>query len=187
MDTREEVATFAGGCFWCLEAVFRQLGGVRSAVSGFIGGQTGNPSYKEVCSGTTGHAEAVQVSFDPGLISFRDLLEVFFASHNPTTPNRQGNDVGTQYRSGIFYHSDGQRTEAERFIRELDARAAWPDPVVTEVTPATTFYPAENYHQDYFANNLGQPYCQLVVLPKVLKVRSFFAARLKADAARPEG
>ena len=157
MDTKQEVATLAGGCFWCLEAVFRQLHGVSKAVSGFIGGQSSNPTYKQVCGGNTGHAEAVQITFDPGTISFRDLLEVFFASHNPTTLNRQGNDVGTQYRSGVFYHSDAQRREAELFIADLDARGDWSDAVVTEVAPAGTFYPAEDYHQDYFANNMRQP------------------------------
>lgn len=180
MDTKQEVATLAGGCFWCLEAVFRQLHGVSTVVSGFIGGQLAEPSYKQVCGGTTGHAEAVQITFDPGVIAFGELLEVFFASHNPTTLNRQGNDVGTQYRSGVFYHSDTQRAEAQRFIAALNARGEWSAPVVTEVTPASRFYPAENYHQDYFANNQRQPYCQLVVLPKVLKVRQRFAKKVSA-------
>ncbi|HEY3326731.1 MAG TPA: peptide-methionine (S)-S-oxide reductase MsrA [Novimethylophilus sp.] len=180
MDTQQEVATLAGGCFWCLEAVFRQLHGVSKVVSGFIGGQLTDPSYKQVCGGMTGHAEAVQVTFDPNVIAFGDLLEVFFASHNPTTLNRQGNDIGTQYRSGVFYHSDAQRMTAEQFIAGLNARGEWPDPVVTEVTPASRFYPAENYHQDYFANNTRQPYCQLVVLPKVLKVRQRFAKKVSA-------
>lgn len=180
MDTQQEVATLAGGCFWCLEAVFRQLHGVSKAVSGFIGGQLPDPTYKQVCGGTTGHAEAVQITFDPGLISFRDLLEVFFASHNPTTLNRQGNDIGTQYRSGVFYHSAAQHTTAEQFIAGLNTRGEWPDPVVTEVTPASRFYPAEDYHQDYFANNTRQPYCQLVVLPKVLNVRQKFAQKVSA-------
>lgn len=178
MNSSKEVATLAGGCFWCLEAVFRQLQGVEKVVSGFIGGQTLNPTYKQVCEGTTGHAEAIQITFDPQLISFEDLLEVFFASHNPTTRNRQGNDVGTQYRSGIFYHSEAQRQAAQRFIAKLDASREWPNPVVTEITSASTFYPAEDYHQDYFANNQRQPYCQLVVLPKVAHVRQKFSQKV---------
>lgn len=181
MSSEKEVATFAGGCFWCLEAVFRQLRGVESAVSGFIGGRLLNPTYKQVCEGTTGHAEAVQVTFDPEIITFRDLLEVFFSSHNPTTPNRQGNDIGTQYRSGIFYHSEAQRHAAVQFIREIDTSGIWTNPVVTEITPASQFYPAENYHQDYFANNVGQPYCQLVVRPKVVHVRQKFAQKVNVD------
>lgn len=180
MDSKQEVATLAGGCFWCLEAVFRQLHGVSKVVSGFIGGQLPDPTYKQVCGGMTGHAEAVQITFDPDVISFGDLLEVLFASHNPTTLNRQGNDVGSQYRSGVFYHSASQRAEAERYIADLNARGEWTDPVVTEVTPASRFYPAENYHQDYFANNMRQPYCQLVVLPKVLRVRQRFAKKVSA-------
>jgi peptide-methionine (S)-S-oxide reductase len=180
MDSQQEIATFAGGCFWCLEAVFKQLRGVREVVSGFIGGQLPDPTYKLVCSGLTGHAEAIRITFDPGVVSFRQLLEVFFASHNPTTLNRQGNDVGTQYRSGVFYHSEAQREETLRYIAELDAAGAWHDPVVTEVTPATTFYPAEDYHQDYFANNAQQPYCQLVVMPKVQDVRRKFPQRVNA-------
>jgi peptide-methionine (S)-S-oxide reductase len=177
---KSEVATLAGGCFWCLEAVFRQLNGVAKVVSGFIGGHVNDPTYKQVCGGDTGHAEAVQITFDPALISFRDLLEVFFASHDPTTPNRQGNDVGTQYRSGIFYHSAAQQETAWQFIAELDAAGEWPHRVVTEITPASVFYPAEGYHQDYFANNARQPYCQLVVAPKVAAVRQKFAAKVSA-------
>ncbi len=180
MDAPQEIATLAGGCFWCLEAVFKQLRGVRKVVSGFIGGQLANPTYKHVCSGLTGHAEAVQITFDPGIISFRELLEVFFASHNPTTLNRQGNDVGTQYRSGVFYHTEAQREEALRTIAELNTRGVWHDPLVTEVTLASTFYPAEDYHQDYFVNNAQQPYCQLVVLPKVQDVRQKFARKVNA-------
>lgn len=171
-----ETATLAGGCFWCLEAVFRQLRGVEQVVSGFIGGRLANPSYKQVCGGDTGHAEAVQISFDPAVVSFRDLLEVFFALHDPTTLNRQGNDVGTQYRSGIFYHSAAQRDAARRYIAELENAPL----VVTEITPAGTFYPAEDYHQDYFANNAYQPYCQVVVAPKVLKVRKLFSCKTNA-------
>jgi len=178
MSTEKEVATFAGGCFWCLEAVFRQLRGVESAVSGFMGGKLLNPTYKQVCEGTTGHAEVVHVSFNPQVISFLDLLEVFFSSHNPTTLNRQGNDIGTQYRSGIFYHSESQRETANNFIKQIDTRGIWTNPVVTEVVPAVKFYPAEDYHQDYFANNSGQPYCQLVVMPKVAHVRQRFPKKV---------
>ncbi len=174
-----QIATLAGGCFWCLEAVFRQLRGVERAVSGFIGGQTADPTYKQVCGGDTGHAEAVQVTFDPAVISFDELLAVFFSSHNPTTLNRQGNDIGTQYRSGIFYHSPEQLASARAIIAELNAAHVWPDPIVTEVTPASTFYPAEDYHQDYFANNARQPYCQVVVAAKVAHVREAFAGKIK--------
>jgi peptide-methionine (S)-S-oxide reductase len=179
MQPNREVATLAGGCFWCFEAVFRQLHGVEKAVSGYIGGQLLHPTYKQVCSGDTGHAEAVRITFDPSVISFRDLLEVFFALHDPTTLNRQGNDVGTQYRSGVFYHSPEQQKAAHQFIAELDKSGEWPNRVVTEVTPASTFYPAEDYHQDYFANNERQPYCQLVVAPKVARVRQKFSRNVK--------
>jgi len=177
--SNQQIITLAGGCFWCLEAVFRQLAGVEQAISGYIGGQVANPSYKQVCTGTTGHAEAVQVTFNLELIAVRDLLQVFFASHDPTTLNRQGNDIGTQYRSGIFYHSAEQRSAALQLIAELDAAHEWPSPVVTEISPASTFYPAEDYHQGYFANNAGQPYCQLVVAPKVAKVRTQFADKIR--------
>lgn len=178
--SNHETIILAGGCFWCLEAVFRQLRGVRSAVSGYIGGRVENPDYKQVCTGTTGHAEAVQITFDPALISLQELLEVFFSSHDPTTLNRQGNDIGTQYRSGIFYHTPEQEQIARQFIADLDAASLWPDPVVTEIMPATTFYPAEDYHQDYYASNARQPYCQLVVAPKVVKVRQHFADKVSA-------
>src|ERR1039458_7151378 len=161
MPNRQTII-LAGGCFWCLEAVFRQLAGVERAVSGYIGGHVANPSYKQVCTGATGHAEAVQITFDPAVIALRDLLAVFFASHDPTTPNRQGNDIGTQYRSGIFYLAEQQREVARQVIAELDAAQHSPDPVVTELTAAGVFYPAEDYHQDYFAYNAQQPYCQLV-------------------------
>lgn len=177
-NDQTEVATLAGGCFWCFEAVFRQLRGVNKVVSGFIGGHVTSPTYKQVCNGDTGHAEAVQITFDPAVISFRDLLQVFFALHDPTTANRQGNDIGTQYRSGVFYHSEQQKSEALQCIAEIDASGEWPNRVVTEVTPATLFYPAEDYHQDFFANNAYQPYCQLVVGPKVQKVRKLFAAKV---------
>lgn len=171
-----ETATLGGGCFWCLEAVFRQLQGVELVVSGFMGGHLLNPSYKEVCGGDTGHAEVIQVIFNPEKIRFSDLLEVFFASHDPTTLNRQGNDVGTQYRSVIFFHSPAQRDAALAFISRME-NAAY---VVTEVALATTFYPAEAYHQDYFARNNLQPYCQLVVAPKVMKTRKLFPDKVSA-------
>jgi peptide-methionine (S)-S-oxide reductase len=175
-----ETATLAGGCFWCLEAVYDQLKGVTDVASGYSGGQVRNPSYREVCMGTTGHAEVVQVTFDPGVIGFRDILNVFFSIHDPTTLNRQGADVGTQYRSAIFYHGSEQKTTAESAIRELEARGLWGDPIVTEVTPFTAFYPAEDYHQEYFANNPRQPYCQAVVAPKVAKFRKQYLEQLKA-------
>jgi len=175
----EEVATLAGGCFWCLEAVFKDLRGVNWVMSGYSGGQNANPSYKQVCSGTTGHAEVVQVKFDPAQLSYADLLRVFFAIHDPTTLNRQGNDIGTQYRSAIFYHDDAQRAVAEAVMRELAAESVYSKPIVTEVRPATTFYPAEDYHQQYFTNHPNQPYCTFVVSPKVKKFRQKFADRLR--------
>ncbi len=173
-----EVATLAGGCFWCLDAVFRDLRGVEKVKSGYAGGTTPNPSYEQVCSGKTGHAEVVQVTFDPAAISFRELLGVFFTIHDPTTLNRQGGDVGTQYRSAIFYHTPVQRAIAAEVIRELEAEELWDDPVVTELTPLTTFYPAETYHQDYFNRNPYQPYCAAVIAPKVAKFRSKYLERL---------
>ncbi|HQR51409.1 MAG TPA: peptide-methionine (S)-S-oxide reductase MsrA [Methylophilaceae bacterium] len=176
--SNSQTITLAGGCFWCLEAVFRQIKGVRRAVSGYIGGHVADPDYKGVCTGTTGHAEAVQLTFDPRLISLQELLEVFFSSHDPTTRNRQGNDIGTQYRSAIFYHSAEQKQIARQFIAGLDAAHFWPNSVVTEIMPAGTFYPAEGYHQDYFANNAHQSYCQLVVAPKVTKVRQYFSEKV---------
>ena len=174
-----ELATLGGGCFWCLEAVFDLLDGVTDVVSGYMGGHIIDPSYRQVCNGNTGHAEVVQLRFDPAAISFRELLEVFFSIHDPTTLNRQGNDVGPQYRSAIFYHSTEQQTTAAALIGELNARQIWRGPIVTEVAPAATFYPAEAYHQDYFALNGRQPYCQMVVAPKVAKFRKQYAARLK--------
>jgi peptide-methionine (S)-S-oxide reductase len=175
-----EVATLGGGCFWCLEAVYDQLTGVTDVVSGYMGGHVANPTYRAVCNGTTGHAEVVQITFDPEQISFREILEVFFTIHDPTTLNRQGADVGTQYRSVIFTHSDAQQATAQQLIAELTAERVWPNPIVTEVTPASVFYPAEDYHQEYFARNGGQPYCQVVVAPKVAKFRKQFAARLRS-------
>jgi len=174
-----ETATLAGGCFWCLETVFNRLRGVESAVSGYMGGHTANPSYEAVCNGDTGHAEVVQVAFDPDLISYRDLLDVFFTLHDPTQLNRQGNDVGTQYRSAIFWHSPEQKAEAEAAIAELSASKQFAAPIVTEVSEATTFYPAEDYHQRYYEQNPHQPYCQFVVAPKVAKAQAKFADRLK--------
>ena len=175
-----EVATLGGGCFWCLEAVFDSLQGVVAVESGYTGGKNANPTYQQVCNGNTGHAEVVRVTFDPKAIGFRDVLDVFFTIHDPTTLNRQGNDVGTQYRSAVFYHSPGQKEIAEKTIAELAAAKTYPDKIVTEVVPATTFYVAEDYHQEYFVNNGGQPYCQYVVAPKVAKFRKKFAARVKS-------
>jgi peptide-methionine (S)-S-oxide reductase len=174
-----QIALLGGGCFWCLEAVFDQLQGVSDVVSGYSGGRLPNPSYQQVCKGDTGHAEVVRVTFDPGVISFRDILEVFFAIHDPTMRDRQGNDVGPQYRSVIFYQDDKQREEAQSLIRQLDAAGLWAEPIVTEVAPAGEFYPAEDYHQEYFHRNGTQPYCQVVVAPKVAKFRKQFASRLK--------
>jgi peptide-methionine (S)-S-oxide reductase len=181
---KTEVATLGGGCFWCLEAVYQEMEGVRSAVSGYMGGHVDNPDYNQVCSGNTGHAEVVQIEFDPAMTSFRDLLEVFFSIHDPTTLNRQGNDVGTQYRSAIFFHSEQQEQEARAIIEEMTAERYWRDPIVTQVAPAARFYPAEAYHQEYFTNNPDQPYCQFVVAPKVAKFRSKFAAKRKKAGAR---
>jgi peptide-methionine (S)-S-oxide reductase len=174
-----EIATLAGGCFWCLEAVYENLKGVQKVVSGYAGGGVANPSYEAVCSGTTGHAEVVQVTYDPAVITFKDLLEIFFTIHDPTTLNRQGADVGTQYRSAIYYHTPAQKTEAEAAVKELNERKLWDAPLVTEITPLGTFYPAEDYHQHYFARNPGQGYCAAVVAPKVAKARKQFYARMK--------
>ncbi len=173
-----ELATLAGGCFWCLDAVYRDLRGVEQVVSGYMGGQTANPSYELVCTGTSGHAEVVQITFDPDVISYRELLEVFFTIHDPTTLNRQGADSGTQYRSAIFYHSHDQKAAAEEVIAKV--QPLWGDPIVTEVAPADTFYPGEGYHQDYYSNNPNQPYCQVVIEPKVAKARATFLEKLKS-------
>ena len=175
----KEMTTLGGGCFWCLEAVFDGLQGVESVESGYTGGRIANPTYQQVCDGGTGHAEVVRVTFDPRTISFKEILEVFFAIHDPTTLNRQGNDAGTQYRSAIFYHTPAQQAAAEQAIATLTAKKAFSDPIVTEVAPAQTFYVAEEYHQEYFANNGYQPYCQYVVAPKVAKFRKKFAQRVK--------
>lgn len=174
-----EVATLAGGCFWCLEAVYDELRGVERVRSGYSGGERPNPTYEQVCSGTTGHAEVVQISFDPDIVSYRQLLEVFFTIHDPTTLNRQGNDVGTQYRSAIFYHTPEQKEIAEAVIAELRAGKVWDDPIVTEVTEFTAFYPAEEYHTDYFKRNPGQAYCNIIIAPKVAKFRKQFLEKLK--------
>jgi peptide-methionine (S)-S-oxide reductase len=177
-----ELATLAGGCFWCLEAVFEQLRGVTKVASGYAGGHVPNPSYEAVCTGTTGHAEVVQVAFDPDEISFRDLLGVFFTLHDPTTLDRQGGDVGTQYRSAVFYHDDAQRRTAEELVRELEAEHAFDDPIVTKIEPLDAFYPAEEYHREYYRRNPNQPYCRAVITPKVAKLRSKYLARLKQQA-----
>lgn len=179
MSIEKQIATLAGGCFWCLEAVFDDLKGVESVESGYSGGRVPEPTYKDVCTGETGHAEVVRVTFDPQVLPFRDLLRVFFSIHDPTTLNRQGADVGTQYRSAIFYHTEEQKAAAQEIIRELSAAKLWDNPIVTEVTPFEKFYPAENYHQEYFANNPWQPYCRAVVAPKVAKFRKQFTDRLK--------
>ncbi len=178
-DAGKEIATLAGGCFWCLEAVFDDLKGVESVESGYMGGKTVNPSYEEVCSGETGHAEVAQLSFDPKQVSFKEILEVFFVIHDPTTLNRQGNDVGTQYRSAIFYHSAEQKAAAEQVIANMSAAKVYEDPIVTEVVPASKFYVAEDYHQEYFRRNPAQPYCAFVVRPKVAKFRKHFLEKLK--------
>lgn len=174
-----ELATLAGGCFWCLEAVFEQLRGVIKVQSGYAGGHVPNPSYQAVCTGTTGHAEVVQAAFDPAVISYRDLLGVFFTLHDPTTLNAQGGDVGTQYRSAVFYHDDEQRRVAEEVVHELEAEHVFDDPIVTEVVPLTAFYPAEEYHREYYRWNPNQPYCRAVIAPKVAKLRTKYLAKLK--------
>jgi peptide-methionine (S)-S-oxide reductase len=179
-SSRMEVATLAGGCFWCLEAVYEELQGVEKVESGYSGGTVPNPTYQQVCTGTTGHAEVVQVTFDPEVVSFREILEIFFTIHDPTTLNRQGADVGTQYRSAIFYHDEEQKRVAQEVIAELEARHLWDDPIVTEVTPFDTFYVAEDYHQGYYRNNEYQPYCQVVIAPKVAEFRKQYLAKLKA-------
>lgn len=179
VNNQLQVATLGGGCFWCLEAVYDGLAGVVSVESGYMGGHLDNPTYEDICGGDTGHAEVVRITFDPALLRFEDLLEVFFVIHDPTTLNAQGNDIGTQYRSVIFYRDEAQKAAAEGVIRRLGEGRVFPRAIVTEVTPEATFYPAEDYHQDYFANNPRQPYCQYVVAPKVAKFREKFAARVK--------
>ena len=179
MTKKTETTTLGGGCFWCLEAVYDQLEGVLDVVSGYAGGHVTNPDYQSVCNGTTGHAEVIQVEFDPAVITFKEILEVFFSIHDPTTLNRQGADVGTQYRSEIFYHSDGQKATAEQVMAEIEAAEIWPNPIVTAISALDTFYPAEDYHQEYFARNPYQGYCRAVVAPKVAKFRQKYAHRLK--------
>jgi peptide-methionine (S)-S-oxide reductase len=179
-SSRSEVATLGGGCFWCLEAVYQDLRGVEKVESGYSGGDVPNPTYRQVCSETTGHAEVVQVTFDPDEVSYRDILEVYFTIHDPTTLNRQGADVGTQYRSVIFYHTEGQKRTAEEVISEIEAEGIWNSPIVTEVVPFDEFYVAEDYHQNYFRNNGFQPYCQVIIAPKVAKFRKQHLERLKA-------
>ena len=179
MNNNLQTITLAGGCFWCLEAVFDEVKGVHGVESGYAGGNVENPSYRAVCNGNTGHAEVVQIHFDPNIVSYRDLLNVFFAIHDPTTLNRQGGDVGTQYRSAIFYHDDEQKMIAEELIRDLNTQNIWDKPIVTEVTNLDKFYMAEDYHQEYFARNPYQPYCMAVVAPKVSKFRKHFLELLK--------
>jgi len=176
----DQTAVFGGGCFWCTEAVFDELRGVKSVVSGYIGGATKNPTYEQVCSGATGHAEAIKIDFDPSQISFRDLLTVFFATHDPTTLNRQGNDAGTQYRSAIFYADERQKAEAAAFIKELDDAGTFKSPVVTSLEAMAEFYSAEDYHQKFYANNPYQPYCQYMIPPKLNKLHKQFSALLKS-------
>ncbi len=177
---KEELATFGNGCFWCTEAVFLQMKGVSKVVSGYSGGQVPNPTYKQVCTGETGHAEVIQVTFDPAVISYPELLEVFWRSHDPTTLNRQGNDVGTQYRSVIFTHSERQKQLAELYKKKIEDAKVFAKPVVTEIVPFASFYPAEDYHQNYFAENGQQPYCRVIIKPKVDKLRAVFKDKLKA-------
>jgi len=180
MPSREQ-ATLGGGCFWCLEAVFQRLHGVERVVSGYAGGTVANPSYEAVCSGSTGHAEVAQITFDPAVIGYREILEIFFAFHDPTQLNRQGADVGTQYRSAIFHHTDAQRETASSVIDALTRERVFDRPIVTEVAPLTAFYPAEAYHQDYYRLHTSQPYCQAVIAPKVAKLRKAYADRLKPE------
>jgi peptide-methionine (S)-S-oxide reductase len=183
MNTNVETVTLAGGCFWCLEAVYDEVKGVLSVESGYANGHVKNPSYRAVCNGDTGHAEVVQIKFDPSVITFRDLMKIFFVIHDPTTLNRQGADVGTQYRSGIYYHTPEQKEIAEQTIRALEAEKIWNSSIVTEVEPIKDYYVAEHYHQEYFANNPNQPYCMAVVAPKVSKFRKHFLELRKKQAA----
>lgn len=175
MDT----ATFGAGCFWCVEAVFQELKGVKSVKSGYAGGTVKNPSYKEVCTGRTGHAEVAQIVYDPSVITYDELLEVFWKTHDPTTLNRQGNDIGTQYRSSVFYHNAAQKEKAEYYLKKLDESGAWNDPIITTIEELTDFYPAEDYHQNYYDNNSSQPYCTFVIQPKLEKFRAAFADKLE--------
>ena len=174
-----DVATFAGGCFWCTEAVFERLEGVQKVVSGYTGGQIKNPAYREICTGRTGHAEAVQIVYDPQVVNYVELLEIFFATHDPTTLNRQGNDVGTQYRSAIFYSDEHQKEEAEKFMAFLEKEAIFEKPIVTEIAPLSVFYPAEDVHQNYYDRNRDQPYCQYIINPKIKKLKTYYTNKLK--------
>lgn len=179
MGKNLEVATFGGGCFWCTEAIFKRLKGVESVMSGYSGGKRENPMYEHVTTGATGHAESIEIKFDPNIISFKDLLKVFFATHDPTTKDRQGNDMGTQYRSVIFYHDDSQREEAEKYIEEMEREKAYENPIVTEVSPFENFYKAEDYHQNYYDNNKSYPYCSVVIGPKIKKLMEKFGEKVK--------
>ena len=183
-DTKPELATLAGGCFWCLEAVFEQIEGVERVESGYAGGRNANPTYQQVCGGDTGHAEVIQLAYDPARLSYREVLEIFFAFHDPTTLNRQGADVGTQYRSAIFFHDARQKAEAEAVVRELTSEGVFGDPIVTEIVPLGTFYRAEPFHQGYYRQNPDQGYCRAVIAPKVAKLRAKYASRLKGSVAR---
>lgn len=182
MSDKLELATLGAGCFWCVEAVFQELKGVQQVVSGYAGGTVDHPTYKQVCTGTTGHAEVIQITFEPEVISFEDLLYVFWRTHDPTTLNQQGADVGPQYRSAIFYHDEAQKTIAEKSKQETETSGLWPDPIVTEIVPFRNFYPAETYHQDYYRNNPYQSYCRVVIDPKIRKFRKEFAAKLKTES-----
>lgn len=181
-DPKKEVATLGGGCFWCLEPIFTDITGVERVEVGYSGGDVADPSYRQVCAGTTGHAEVVQVTFDPEVISYKEILEIFFSIHDPTTPHRQGPDTGSQYRSIILYHSEQQKKTAERMIQDLDAAKIWSAPIVTEVVPFRLFYGAEDYHQEYFKNNLHQSYCRAIIEPKVAKFRKKYSAKLKSKS-----
>jgi peptide-methionine (S)-S-oxide reductase len=185
MSEKTETATFAAGCFWCVEAVFQDVRGVQRVVSGYTGGAKPDPTYEEVCTGATGHAEAVQIAFDPKAVSYRDLLEIFWHTHDPTTLNRQGADVGPQYRSAVFYHTEEQKAAAEALKKKLEGEKTWPLPIVTEIVPFSVFYPAEEYHQNYFKNNPAQMYCALTINPKVRKFRIAYRDKLKNPAAYP--
>ncbi len=179
VEQGKEIATFAGGCFWCTEAVFLEIKGVEKVVSGYTGGTVKNPTYKEICTGTTGHAEAIQITYNPKIVPYKDLLEIFFSSHNPTTLNRQGADVGTQYRSEIFYHSENQKKQAEEYIALIEKERLYSDAVVTAISPAVVFYAAEDYHQNYYNQNSSQGYCQMVIAPKLEKLRKYYQSKLK--------
>jgi len=185
MSDKFETATFAAGCFWCTEAIFQDLRGVQRVVSGYAGGRKADPTYEEVCTGMTGHAEAVQITFDPAVISYRNLIEIFWHTHDPTTPNRQGADVGTQYRSAVFYHNEDQRLAADEVKRKLEEEKVWPLPIVTEIAPFTNFFKAEEYHQNYFKNNPSRTYCALTINPKVRKFRIAYRDKLKNPTEYP--